>query len=325
MRIEIWADVVCAWAYIGKRRLEAALADPALDGVPVEVVWRPFRIDPTAPAQAVPIEEMYRDPMVDAALSRCAPDLSPAENRVRVSEIAAEEGLGPRWGAAWRADTHDAHRLLALAFEHDGAARQDAVAERVMKAHFIEGRDISDREVLVAIAAEAGFADGVALLDAGAGEDTVTELLLTGKARGVATSPTIVVGDRALAGAQPAEVIRDFLLQGGRRRELPEEVERLRYAESLLDQRDPLGALVLLRPLLDEHGDDRNVRMLAARAYFTSAQLGRARTTLEGLVADSPDDSYARHLLGRTLQRQGLTAEAAPHLSMAAAMTPDFA
>ncbi|MCC5581306.1 DsbA family protein [Microtetraspora sp. AC03309] len=325
MRIEVWADVVCGWAYIGKRRLEAALADPAFDGVPVEVVWRPFRIDPTAPARAVPLEEAYGDPMVDTALRRCAPGLSPMENRARVSEIAAEEGLGPRWGAAWRADTHDAHRLLALAFERADAARQNAVAEQVMKAHFVEGRDISDREVLAAVAAEAGFADGAALLEAGAGEDMVRELLLTGKARGVATSPTIVVNDRALAGAQPAEVIRDFLSQGGRRRELPEEVERLRYAESLLDQRDPFGALVLLRPLLDEHGDDRTVRMLAARAYFASAQLGRARATLEWLVAESPDDSYARHLLGRTLQRQGLAEEAAPHLTMAAVMTPEYA
>ncbi|MGI5486284.1 tetratricopeptide repeat protein [Microtetraspora malaysiensis] len=92
-----------------------------------------------------------------------------------------------------------------------------------------------------------------------------------------------------------------------------------------LDQRDPFGALVLLRPLLDEHGDDRNVRMLAARAYFASAQLGRARATLERLVAESPDDSYARHLLGRTLQRQGLAEEAAPHLTMAAVMTPEYA
>ncbi|GLW99966.1 DsbA family protein [Microtetraspora sp. NBRC 16547] len=324
MRIEVWADVVCGWAYIGKRRLEAALADPAFDDAAVEVVWRPFRIDPTAPARAVPLEEEYRDPMVDTALRRCAPGLSPAENRVRVSEIAAEEGLGPRWGAAWRADAHDAHRLLALAFEHGGAGRQNAVAEQVMRAHFIEGRDISDREVLADVAAEAGFADGAALLDTDAGDDLVRELLLTGKARGVATSPTIVVGDRALAGAQPADVIKDFLLQGGRRRELPEEVERLRLAESLLDKRDPFGALALLRPLLDVHGDDRNVRMLAARAYFASAQLGRARATLERLVAESPDDSYARHLLGRTLQRQGLAEQAAPHLAMAAVMTPEY-
>ncbi|WP_405676963.1 DsbA family protein [Streptomyces sp. NBC_01511] len=52
MRIEIWADVVCAWAFIGKRRLEKALAGPA--GTGAEVVWRPFRIDPTRPTRRFP-------------------------------------------------------------------------------------------------------------------------------------------------------------------------------------------------------------------------------------------------------------------------------
>ncbi|GEL20858.1 DsbA family oxidoreductase [Pseudonocardia asaccharolytica] len=325
MRIEIWADVVCAWAYIGKRRLEAALADPAMVGAPVEVVWRPFRIDPTAPAQATPIEDAYRDPMIDDALRQCGPDRSAAENRARVSAIAAAEGLGPRWGAAWRASSHDAHRLLALAHERGGAALQNEVAERVMKAHFIDGVDVSAREELTALATAAGFAEGAALLDTDAAEDAVRELLLIGKARGIASSPTLVIGDRALRGAQPSEVIVEFLRDGGERRELPEEVERLRCAESLMDQRDPLGALVLLKPLFGEHGDDPNVRRLAARAYFASAQLGRARETLERLVADTPDDSYARLMLGRTLERQGLHEQASLHLKIATAMTPDFA
>ncbi|MEV4220305.1 DsbA family protein [Nonomuraea sp. NPDC049725] len=319
MRIEIWADVVCGWAYIGKRRLEKAL-----EGLDAEVVWRPFRIDPTAPVQAIPYEEAMADPMVDAAVERCAPGLTPGENRVRMSLIAAEEGFGWRWGPAWRASSHDAHRLIALAAEH--GADQDAVAELVMKAHFIDGLDISDRQVLHRIAAEAGFPEGAALLDDGAGEQLVRELLLRGKAMGVATSPTLVVGGRALAGAQSPEVIRDFVLGAdGPERRLPEEVERYRHAESLLDQRDPLGALVLLGPLLGEHGDDRNVLMLAGRAYYASAQLGRARATLERLVELSPDDAYVHQLLGRTLQRQGRPDEAAPHLRLAGAMVPDYA
>ncbi len=321
MRIEIWADVVCAWAYIGKRRLEKALT--GWDGAPVEVVWRPFRIDPTAPPRATPLEELYRDPMVDDALRACAPHLTPAQNRVRVSAVAAAEGLGPRWGAAWRADSGDAHRLIALAGETGGAPLQDAVAERVLKAHWIDAADIGDPAVLAAVARDAGFVEGPALLATGAGRDLVAERLLTGKARGVRTSPTLVAHGRALAGAQPPEAIRGFLADAAAHpsRPVPAEVERLRLAESLLTARDPLGALTLLRPLLDEHGDDRGVRLLAARAYYASAQLNRARATLERLVADHPDDSYARHLLGRTLHRQN-DAGAARHLTLAAAMTP---
>ncbi|SDJ96456.1 DsbA family protein [Nonomuraea jiangxiensis] len=324
MRVEIWADVVCGWAHIGQRRLEKALA--SWEGEPVEVVWRPYQIDPSAPARAVPLAETLRDPMADEALRACAPGLSPADNRARVAEVAAAEGLGAQWGSEWRASTLEAHRLIALAYEKGGAEVQGQVVERVLRAHFVEVRDISDPAFLSEVAAEAGLA-GFAGGEAGSGAELTRELLLIGKAKGVRTSPTIIVGDLALEGAQSPETIREFLEDASRRapRRLPDEVRRLRWAESLLDQRDPLGALTLLRPLMAEHGGDRGVRMLEARAYFASAQLNRARTALESLVAESPDDSYARHLLGRTLQRQGRHDEAASHLTLAAVMTPDYA
>jgi len=318
MRVEIWMDGVCPWAYIGKRRVERALATLA---EPVEVVWRPYRIDPTAPVPAEPLADALRDPLADDALSACAPDLSPAENRLRVDRIAAKEGLGPPWGAAWRASSHDAHRLIALAEE---AGVQDAVVEAVLRAHFVDAVDISDREVLAGVVGEV-FPQAPALLAGDAGEERVRELLLEGKARGIRTSPTIVVGDRALAGAQPPEVIAEFLAEGGEQRRLPAEVERYRWAESLLEQRDPLGALVLLRPLLDEHGRDRSVRMLAARAWYASAQLERARAALEELVAEQPADAYANVLLGRTLQRLSRPEEAEPYLRVGGALVPAYA
>jgi predicted DsbA family dithiol-disulfide isomerase len=355
MRIEIWADMVCAWAYIGKRRLEKALASPdgrsateggrrpaeagrpasraggghsqVRDGEPVEVVWRPFRMDPSAPVPATPRAELLRDPLADAALRACAPGLTPSENLVRISEVAAAEGLGPTWGAAWRSDSHDAHRLLFLAERHGGAVLQDAVAEGVLRAYFVEGLDLGRSDVLAQVASEAGFEGAGALLAGGAGDREVKELVLVGRARGIGTSPTIVVNGQALAGAQSPETIAAFLRDAGELtvRELPAEIERFRQSESLMDQRDPLGALTLLEPLRAEHGDDRNVVMLAARAYFASAQLGKARAALEGLVESDPSDSYARLLLGRTLHRQGLADEAATHLRLAETMTPDYA
>jgi predicted DsbA family dithiol-disulfide isomerase len=317
MRVEIWMDVVCPWAYIGKRRVERALAayGPDHDGE-VEVVWRPYRIDPSAPVPAVPLEEALRDPGADNALRACSPDVTPAANRAGVARIAAREGIGPPWGAAWRASSHDAHRLIALA---EPAGVQDAVVEALLRAHFVDAVDISDREVLGRVAGGV-FPEGPALLAGDAGEERVRELLLEGRARGIRTSPTIVVGDRALAGAQPPDVIRDFLAEGGVRRQVPAEVQRYRWAESLLGQRDPLGALVLLRPLLAEHGDDRSVRLLAARAWYASAQLDRARAALEELVAEHPADAYAHVLLGRTLQRLGRHEQAEPHMRMSDVM-----
>ncbi|ANW22225.1 DsbA family oxidoreductase [Streptomyces clavuligerus] len=323
MRIEIWADVVCPWAFIGKRRLEQALAARAdrgtAGGEPAEVVWRPFRIDPTAPAAAVPLDEALRDPLMDEALRACAPGLTPAQNRVRVSRVAAAEGLGPRWGAHWRVSSHDAHRLLALTLDHAGAAAQDAVAEGVLRAHFLEGRDIGSRAVLGGIAVRAGFPEGPRLLETNAGERLVRELLLEGRARGVRTSPSFVVGERALAGAQSPGAIGEFLDGHTPRAEPPAEAVRMRWAESLLEQRDALGALTLLAPLLADFPDDRGVRTLAARAYFASAQLNRARTVLEPLVDEWPDDMYARLLYGRTLQRLGLAPEAEAQLRLTTA------
>ncbi|MFE1287294.1 DsbA family protein [Streptomyces sp. NPDC058751] len=322
--IEVWADVVCAWAYIGKRRLAAALEE--WEGEPVEVVWRPFRIDPMAPARAEPLEEVLRDPVVDAALRGCAPGMSVADNRVRVSEIAAAEGIGPRWGAAWRVSSHDAHRLIALAYERGGAVLQDAVVEGVLRAHFVERRDIGRAQTLQEIASAAGFAEGGRLLGGGGAEGYVRENLLRGRAIGVATSPTLVIGGEALAGAHAPGVIARFVARAVAepQRALPAEVERLRLAEALLDKGDPLGCLTLLDPLMAEHPKERSVRMLAARAHFHSAQLSRARGGLEALVAESPDDPYVRLLLGRTLERQGAGEEAAPHLRIAAAMNPEY-
>ncbi|SNQ46744.1 Predicted dithiol-disulfide isomerase, DsbA family [Frankia canadensis] len=327
MRVEIWADVVCPWSYIGKRRIETALAE--WDGAPVEAVWRPFRIDPMAPTPASPLARELLDPVVDAALTQCTPGLSPTENRSRVREIAAAEGLGPPWGAAWRANSHAAHRLVALSFEHGGADTQGAVIEEIFKAHFIGAVDISSTEVLVDLADAAerfGVPRARGLLVEGAGDAAVREQLLRGKAIGVTTSPTFVVGEDLLVGAQSAATIAEFLRarEGREGRKLPEEVERFRHSEALLERGDPLGTLELLRPLLDAHVSDPNLRLLAARAYFHSAQLGAARTLLEDLAAASPSDSYVQLLLGRVLERQGRPADAAPHLRMAEAMAPEY-
>ncbi len=325
MRLEIWADVVCPWMYIGKRRLERALTERS--GTPVEVVWRPYRIDPTAPAASESIDEFLRDPFVEVALEACGPVQNGEGELVQMSELAAAEGLGDRWGAAWRANSHDAHRMIALAEEEGGSALQDAVVEGILRAHFVEGRDIADADVLAGIAAEAGFARGGELLAAGGGQERVRELLLWGRAEGVRTSPTFVANGTALTGAQSPEAIAEFLDEaaGRRPRELPEEVERLRRSEALLGRGDALGALALLSPLLEGYAEDRGVRLLAARAYYRSAQLNRARHTLEGLLDEGADDAYTRLLLGRTLQRQGERDLAEPHLRLAAVMDPALA
>ncbi|MBT1095461.1 DsbA family protein [Streptomyces sp. Tu102] len=319
MHIEVWADMVCPWAYIGKRRLEKALA-----GRTAEVVWRPVRIDPTAPAQATPVAGPSTAPPGQCAVD---PVASAGALPQDVLQVAEREGFPQDWGPAWRVSSHDAHRLALLAYEHGGSALQNRVVEQIMNAYFLDGADIGDRRILHHIAARTGLGDRAALLDTDAADRGVRELLLIGKARSLTTSPTFVIGNRSLVGAQSVEAIVEFLTAAKdfSTRQLPEEVNRLRWSESLLEQRGPLGALTLLQPLLDQHADDVNVRRLAARAYFHSAQLSRAHDVLRSLAADAPDDAYVRLLLGRTLQRLGQDDEAAVHLKVAAAMNPDYA
>jgi Flp pilus assembly protein TadD len=100
-------------------------------------------------------------------------------------------------------------------------------------------------------------------------------------------------------------------------------VENYRWAQELVDARDPLGALRLIEPTLDAERDNVAVQLLAARAYFGSAQLGRAEATLRRVVELDPGDAWALHALGRTLERSGRGAEAAPYLRLAAAMCPE--
>ena len=101
-------------------------------------------------------------------------------------------------------------------------------------------------------------------------------------------------------------------------------LENYRVAEELVERRDPLGALRLLEPVLDDERDNVAVWQLAGRAYFLSLQLRRAEETLRRVIALDPCDTWATHALGRTLERAGRGAEAAPYLRLAAAMNPEL-
>jgi Flp pilus assembly protein TadD len=94
-------------------------------------------------------------------------------------------------------------------------------------------------------------------------------------------------------------------------------------AHDLLSRRAPVEALEVIEPALAEEPTNTGLRSLRAWAFLIRAQLGRAEEELKGLVADNPDDDWARHALGRALERQSRFAEALPHLRLAAAMSGD--
>ncbi|SDN53665.1 DsbA family oxidoreductase [Allokutzneria albata] len=203
MRLEVWSDVVCPWCYIGKRRLEQALEVwRAEGGEDVEVRWRPFQLDPGSSSDGRPLDEAMAEKFGGAEQA--------ARMMAGVTATAAEVGLEYRLDRAVRANTFDAHRVLALAA---GQGVQDAVQERLFRGYFVEGANLGDRATLTALAAEAGL-PGVDL--SGTGDvDALRAELAEGIAIGVRSVPTFVVGRRGVAGAQSAEVLLD-LLRGAR-------------------------------------------------------------------------------------------------------------
>ncbi|HEY0905371.1 MAG TPA: DsbA family oxidoreductase [Marmoricola sp.] len=205
MRIEIWSDVVCPWCYIGKRRLEKALASFPHE---VDIVWRSFQLDPSAPVEPVETvaESLGRKYGGGPAAGRQMID--------RVEAVAAEEGLLFKLHQAKRANTVDAHRVLHLAREVGGAALQGRLKEALLSAYFIETENVADHDTLVRIAAGVGLdaARVGEVLSSAAYADAV-EADIREAARLGATGVPFYVVDRkyGVAGAQPAETFTQVL------------------------------------------------------------------------------------------------------------------
>lgn len=101
----------------------------------------------------------------------------------------------------------------------------------------------------------------------------------------------------------------------------PEEAYSTAY--DLLSRRAPREALEVIEPALEEDPGNRGLRVLRAWAFYMRVQLGRAVDELTQLVEEDPSDTWARHTLGRALERQSRPREALPHLRLAAAMSGD--
>lgn len=202
MRIEIWSDVVCPWCYIGKRRLETALSEfPHADEV--EVVWRSFQLDPSAPNTPVETvaEHLGRKYGGGAAGGRQMVD--------RVEAVAAEEGMIWRHHESLRVGTIDAHRLLHAAGDLRGELK-----EALLRAYFVEAQNVADHETLTRIATEVGL-DEVAVkevLTTDQYADDVEADIRQAAAYGATGVPFFVIDQRyGVSGAQPADTFRQVL------------------------------------------------------------------------------------------------------------------
>ena len=207
MHVEIWSDIACPWCYVGKRRFEAALtAFEHRDDV--TVTWRSFELDPAAPRERGGDRAAHLAEKYGVSVERAT------EMQDHMTRVAAGDGLEFRFDIARSGNTFDAHRVLHLAAEH---GLQDAMKERLMRAYLTEGELIGDPEVLERLAAEAGVprAEAAEVLASDRFAAEVREDERAAAQLGIHAVPFFVV-DRALgaSGAQPPEVLGEFLRQG---------------------------------------------------------------------------------------------------------------
>ncbi|MGY1741284.1 MULTISPECIES: DsbA family oxidoreductase [unclassified Blastococcus] len=204
MRVEVWSDVVCPWCYIGKRRLEAALERfPHRDEV--EVVWRSFELDPSVP-------EGETHPTLPALAAKYGRSVEEMRGMMRhVEETAAGEGLRYDLANGVSGNTLLAHELLHLAAER---GRQGEMKERLLHAHFEQGRSVFDVDSLAALAVEVGLdeAEVRAALADSRYRQAVRDDVATARALGATGVPFFVVDRRyGASGAQPADLLLQVL------------------------------------------------------------------------------------------------------------------
>jgi predicted DsbA family dithiol-disulfide isomerase len=162
LTIDIVSDTICPWCFVGKRRLEAALAQRPL--LEVERHWRPFRLDPGIPPEGADhrkrLEEKFGSgARIDAAWAR----LRTLGEGVGIAFAFDRIGRTP--------DTIPGHCVVRWARAQGGAALEDAMVERMFRAYFEEGQDLTGAEVLARLAGEVGLDGARVAEDLASGRD----------------------------------------------------------------------------------------------------------------------------------------------------------
>lgn len=201
MRVDIWADIICPFCWIGKRQFEAALA--GFQGrSQVEVHYHAYRLSPDQPPEPVV-------PMLMRKYGLSADQV--AENQARVTEMARGVGLDYHLENTVSGDSLMAHRLVKLAEDKGLAA---VMIERLYKAYFNEGRSILEADSLADLAADVGLdrPEVEAFLKTDRYAQTVREEQDFITSRGANGVPFFVINNRyAVAGAQPTEAFAQVL------------------------------------------------------------------------------------------------------------------
>jgi predicted DsbA family dithiol-disulfide isomerase len=197
VRVDVVSDIVCPWCFIGKKRLEKALA---MTDVPVEVHFRPYFLN-----DWIPLEGLSREQYLTTKFG------SPEKYKgiaQRVGMAAAGEGLVYASEKMSRQpNTRDAHRLIRWA---EGIGKAPQMKQRLMDLYFTEGADLSDADVLVQAAADVGLDAPQVRKDLASDKDIVQieQEVQMAKDAGIQGVPMFIFGGKfAVSGAQSPEYL----------------------------------------------------------------------------------------------------------------------
>ena len=203
MKIEVVSDVICPWCFLGKRRLDKALA--LVPEISTEVIWRPFFLDPSIPHEGLSREKYMKDKFGNRDLKAMHKPLEDA---------GAKDGVPYQFDKITRTpNTLDAHRLIRWAKQAD---KQEAVVEALFLAYWRDGKDVGDHKVLVEVAIAAGM-DGkeiALLLSKDTDKREVMEEVEKSYQLGVQGVPTFIIDNKyGVSGAQEAEALAATIRQ----------------------------------------------------------------------------------------------------------------
>ncbi|MGL4290061.1 MAG: DsbA family oxidoreductase [Phreatobacter sp.] len=207
LSVDVISDVVCPWCFIGKRRLEKALA--LVPAIAVEVRWRPYQLAPDLPPAGVPRDQYLIQKF--GSLDRTKDMFE------RVASVGAADGIAFAFDKIQVSpNTLDAHRLVLWA--RSGPA-QNAVVEDLFQAYFIEGKNLADRQTLIDIGVANGLEASLLaeLFESDADIERTRREIASAQRIGVTGVPFFIVAERyGIAGAEAAETIADAIRQAAK-------------------------------------------------------------------------------------------------------------
>ena len=203
--IDVVSDVVCPWCYLGKARLELAIAE-VQDEVGVDINWRPYRLNPDYPPEGVDQKKSLEEKLGGAERV--------AQAHKMLTDFGKEVGINFNFEAIKIGpNTLDAHRLIHWAMIED-REKADKVVNGLFKANFEEGRNVGDHAVLLDVAEKAGLDRAVtaSLLASDADKVLVVEEIESAQKMGVNGVPFFIFDQQyAVSGAQTPDILAGAL------------------------------------------------------------------------------------------------------------------